>query len=91
MQPPIPVNPISPEGAPLLPDHEPVDHVPMDVDDGTEIRDEEVDVEEDDPIVESDEGESDVLEDRVALDEEELRKDHRGLEEPPSAVVLHED
>jgi len=96
MQPAIPVDPISPEGATLLQqaDHEPVYDVPMDIDGGTDVREEEVGVEdgisEDDPI-ESDEGESDVLEDKVALEEEELRKDHQGLEEPPTAMALQED
>jgi hypothetical protein len=88
-------------------DHEPVYDIPMDVDDRImneedkhvdeqDVReDEEIGVEdrisEDDPVVESDEGESDVLEDKVALEEEELRKDHQGLEEPPTTMVLHED
>ena len=54
--------------------------------------DEEVGVEEgiseDDPIVESDEGEPDLLEDKVALEGEELRKDNQALDEPPTASVL---
>jgi hypothetical protein len=45
---------------------------------------------EDDTIVESDhdDGDPDPLEDKVALEEEELRKDHKGLDEPP--MVPHE-
>ena len=93
--------PLLPEG-----EHVPVHDVPMDVDDRAadedrhieeqDIReDEEVavddEISEDDPVVESDEGESDELEDKVALEEEELRKDGQGLEEPPTAMVLHED
>ena len=86
--------------------HEPIDDVPMDVDttmneedrhvDEQDVREvEEVGVEEgipeDDPILESDEGESDPLEDKVALEEEELRKDHKGLDESPADIVIHED
>jgi len=84
--------------------HEPGFDVPMDVDttmneedqhvDEQDVReDEEVAVEEgiseDDHLVESDEDEPDQLEDKVALEEEELRKDHQGLDESP-AVVPHE-
>jgi DNA polymerase epsilon subunit 3 len=84
--------------------HEPGYDVPMDVDttmneedqhvDEQDVReDEEVAVEEgiseDDHLVESDGDEPDELEDKVALEEEELRKDHQGLDESP-AVVPHE-
>jgi hypothetical protein len=84
---------------------EPVYDVPMDVDttmneedrhvDEQDVReDDEVHVEEgileDDIIVESDEGESDLLEDKVALEDEELRKDHQGLDESPTVVGPHE-
>jgi hypothetical protein len=83
--------------------HEPGYDVPMDVDttmneedrhvDEQDVReDEEVGVEEgiseDDHLIESDEGEPDQLEDKVALEEEELRKDHQGLDESP-AVMPH--
>ena len=95
--------------------HEPVYDVPMDVDttmneedrhvDEQEVQeDEEIGVEEgiseDDAIVESDEGEPDPLEDKMALEEEELRKDHQGLDESttvmvpdevPTVAALHED
>lgn len=85
--------------------HEPVYDVPMDVDttmneddrhvDEQDVReDEEVGIEdvisEDDAIVESDEGEPDLLEDKVALEEEELRRDHQGLDEAPTVMVPHE-
>ena len=106
MQPPLPDGPISPEGASIIPqdNHEP--DVPMDVDttmdeedrhvDEQDVREvEEVGVEEgipeDDPILESDEGESDLLEDKVALEEEELRKDHKGLDESSADMVVYED
>lgn len=53
---------------------------------------------EDDPIVESDEGDQDLLEDKMALEEEELRKDHQGLDavpmvphEAPPVAALHEE
>ena len=74
--------------------------VPMDVDttmnedrhvDEQDVREDEVGVEEgiseDDHIVESDEGELDQLEDKVALEEEELRKDLQGS----TAVVPLDD
>lgn len=85
--------------------HEPVYDIPMDVDttmneedkhiDEQDVReDEDVGVDEviseDDAIVESDEGEPDLLEDKVALEEEELRKDHQGLDELPTAMAPHE-
>ena len=83
--------------------------VPMDVDatmneedrhvDEQDVREDEVGVEEgileDDHIVESDEGELDQLEDKVALEEEELRKDlqasriyGRRLNGPASATYV---
>ncbi|KAF8811350.1 histone-fold-containing protein [Phlegmacium glaucopus] len=58
-----------------------------------EVReDEEVGVEDEEEEVEepfdSDAAESDELEDKVALEEEELQKDHQGLDGPPSAMVI---
>jgi hypothetical protein len=44
-------------------------------------------VSEDEHIIESDEGEPDLLEDKMALEEEELRKDHQGLDESPAAIT----
>jgi len=76
-------------------DHPPVEDIPMEVDvravdredrhiDKHEVQeDEEVgdedEISEDEPIIESDGGESDELEDKVALEEEELRKDQQKL------------
>ena len=80
--------------------YEPVSDVPMDVEttmneedghvDEQDVREiEEVGVEEgipeDDPIHESDD-ESDLLGDRMAWEEEELRKDNQGLEETPTVM-----
>ena len=105
IQPSLPDGPISPEAATSMQqaNHEPGYDAPMDVDttmneedrqvDEQDVREDEVGVEEgiseDDHIVESDEGELDQLEDKVALEEEELRKDHQGLDESP-AVIPHE-
>jgi hypothetical protein len=68
----------------------------MDVDDRTNVREKkEVDVEDkittDEPIIENDEGGSDVLEDKVTLKEEELRSDHQKLEEPRTTMAFPED
>jgi len=102
MQPAPPDGPTSLEGSTLV-QQEPVYDVSMDVDttmnehvDEQDVReDEEIGVEEviseDDPIIESDEGEPDLLEDKVALEEEELQKDHQGLDEPPTVMVPHEE
>ncbi|KAF8151523.1 histone-fold-containing protein [Crassisporium funariophilum] len=79
---------------------------PMDVDEdvpedvpeteGLENEGEDDDVEEDedlddDVVVESDVDDSDGLEDPVALEEEELKKDSRGLEEPRMVVGENDD
>jgi hypothetical protein len=74
MQPAPPDGQISPEGATLM---QQANH---------EVDAEEV-ISEDDHIVESDEGEPDLLEDKMVLEEEELRKDHQGLDEPPTAMT----
>ena len=74
MQPAPPDGQISPEGATLM---QQANH---------EVGVEEV-ISEDDHIIESDEGEPDLLEDKMALEEEELRKDHQGLDETPSAIT----
>lgn len=90
--------------------HEPVYDIPMDVDTTMNEEDrhvEEQDVREDDVGIEegisedeSVEGEPDLLEAKVALEEEELRKDHQGLDksppvmvpyESPTVMVLHKD
>lgn len=112
MDPPLPDGPISPEGASPIQEahHEPVYDVPMDVDttmneedrhvDEQDVReDEEIGVEEGISGDESDEGEPDQLEDKVALEEEELLKDHQGLDESlvmmphevPTVTPVHED
>ena len=106
MQPDPPDGSISPEGATVMQqgNHEPVNDVPMDVDipmneedrhvEEQDVReDEEVGVEEvisEDDQFESDEGEPDLLEDKVALEEEELRKDHQGLDEPSTVMLPHD-
>jgi hypothetical protein len=103
VQPPLPDGPISPEDATPIHqanDERPVDVVPMDVDttmnekdrhvdeqDVREDEDEGIFLSEDEPFFESDEGEPDQLEDKVALEEEELRKDHQGLDESPAVMV----
>ena len=106
MQPPPLDGPILPEDAALMEqaNHEPAYDVPMDVDttmnkedghvDEQGVREvEEAGVEEVDLVSDvssHDEDELYQLEDKVALEEEELRKDHQGLDERPTVMEPHE-